>query len=399
MVWDLVRVTNMRETLIEVLRNLKRCPLESVLAVVGICFGVGGIFLLSSISAGVRQSIDSEVAAIGPGIMSVQASVATQNLIRESDVQAIAKTLGSQAVVSPVVESSVTMHGRNGDLSGYAIGVDSEFPGIESLTLLKGHFFTAIDNAESRSVCLINTYLVNQLFGGENPVGKQVLVNNIPLTIEGTFEFSNNVSAAANIGEVLLPISTYLNNFTSEDSITEILLKANRVQDIRLIENEVLTQLLRDHQWTIPLSDYSVFTQDNLISSSNSLKHLFSIFVWVADFVSFVVGGIGIMNVMLMAVSDRHKEIGIYLAFGATRRFIIQHFLLESSMLSLVGTVFGILLGTMTGMLLMMKGIPISFNVWVYTEDIAVGVLIGTLFGLYPSLRAATMTPGVALRH
>ncbi|WP_067625632.1 ABC transporter permease [Alicyclobacillus acidiphilus] len=394
----------MRETFVEVFRNVTRRPFQSVLAVIGIFFGMGGILVLSSMGAGVRQSIDMQVAAIGPGMMSVQAAPTTQNnptpvVINETDAQAVAKALGGQAIVSPLGESIASIEGPKGSVSGYAIGTDTNFPQIESITTPKGHFFTPVDNAENRTVCVINPYLAHQIFGSDNPIGKQIMVNNTSLTVVGTFDFSNSVSVSGSTGEVLLPISTYLSDMTSTDAIAGILLKANQVSEVPVIKNDVLTQLIRDHQWTTPVSDYQVATQSGIVSSSNSLKHLFNMFVRGAIFVAFIVGGIGIMNVMLMAVSDRRKEIGIYLSFGATRISIIGQFLLESSVLTLMGTLLGIVSGTLLGMLLLTENIPMNFTVWTYLEDIGIGTCLGIVFGLYPSIRASRMTPMQAIRE
>lgn len=385
------------EMLREVGRNLQRRPFQSGLAILGVLAGMAGVLTLSSMSAGLHQSINRQVAAIGPGMMSVSSIPRTKQRISEplteQDANVVAAALGATAEVTPVVQTVATVSSPSASASGYLAGVNDEYPGIESISVGPGRFFSPVAALQGESVCVLGQTIAQQLFGSKDPVGKQIVAQGTLLTVVGVFRFSNGVAAGGANNAILVPITTYLEQLTSSNQLSAILLKANNPGAVPAIKDEVLSVLARDHNWRVPISSFQVYTQSGILQASRSLEQLFSQFVRGAVWIAFLVGGIGIVNVMLMAVMDRRREIGLFLAFGAHPATVLAQFLTESVVVSLIGTIGGLLFGTLVGVLLLENGMPVYFTAGVYLQDLVLGVVLGLVFGVYPSWHASRVTP------
>lgn len=392
--WDMLR---------EVGRNLQRRPFQSVLAILGVLTGMAGVLVLSSMSAGLHRSIDRQVAAIGPGMMSVLSVPRTGTFVSapltEEDANAVAAALQGMAEVTPLAQMVTTVSGPAGSASGYLSGVNEEYPSIEPVDVGPGRFFSPMADLRGDAVCVVGQTIAQQLFGPESPVGKQIIAQGTLLTVVGVFRFSNGAAAAGSNNVILIPINAYLQRMTSADQLAAILLKAGNANDVQRIKNEMLAVLARDHNWRVPLSSFRVYTQNGILQASHSLEQLFSQFVRGAVWIAFLVGGIGIVNVMLMAVRDRRQEIGLFLAFGAHPATVLYQFLTESMVVSLFGTVGGLLCGTLVSVLLLQNGMPVYFTIGVYLQDLILGLILGLVFGIYPSWHASRVTPVMAIRQ
>jgi len=392
----------MWEHLREVFRNWQRKPFQSSLAIIGILFGMAGVLILSSMGAGVHQSIDKQVQAIGPGLMNIQSVPPLQGApvpLTLSDAKAVTLALKGKAILSPITQMIATINGQKGSATGNVLGVNAEFPMIESISLSSGRFLTPLDDERMNQVAVIGNTLAGELFAHGHAVGKIVEFNQSVYNVIGVFSLSNGVAVSGSNNLVLIPDQTFAAQLSINNQISELLIKASNPSRVPRLKDTILTALVRDHGWHIPLSSFLVGTQNGILSASASLNNLFSMFVQGAVWISFIVGGIGIMNVMLMAITDRRREIGIFLAFGARPRFIIVQFLLESTLISLVGTLGGMVTGTLIGLVLMTHGVPFTLKVETFAQDIGIGILLGIIFGLYPSVRASLMTPSSAIRE
>ena len=392
----------MWEQLLEVFHNLQRKPFQSTLAIIGILCGMAGVLILSSMGAGVHQSIDSQVQSIGPGMMNVVAvppAHGTPIALTRQDARDIRSALAGQAILTPLSQTLAAIEGKNGSVPAYVLGVNALFPQIETIQVSSGRFFTALDDERMNQVAVLGDTLAHQLFPHGRAVGKTVDLGGSVYTVMGVFTLSNGVAVSGPNNLVLIPDRTYSSQWTVNHQIGAILIKAFNPGLVPQLKEDILTALLRNHGWHTPLASFQVGTQNGILAASQSLKNLFTMFVQGAVWISFIVGGIGIMNVMLMAITDRRREIGLFLAFGARPRYIIVQFLLESTLISLLGTIGGLIAGTLVGLLLTTQGVPFALRFVAFVEDMGIGILLGVLFGLYPSVRAALMTPHAAIQE
>ena len=387
----------MWDSLIEVGRNLQRRPFQSLLSVLGILAGMAGVLVLGAMSAGIHHALDTQVAAIGPGMMSVAIAPSSSNPadvpMTMQDATAVSRAVSGKALETPVAEEVVNISGSAGTASGYLVGVNGAFPSIDAIAVKPGRFFSPVAALRGGGEAVLGQGLVRQLFGRKNPVGRQIAVQGNILTVAGVFQYSNAASTSASTDIVLVPIATYMTQFAANSQVSTLLLRAYNPGDVDQVKELVLGALERDHGWRLPVSSLQVATQSGILKASQSLEGLFSMFVTGAIYIAFVVGGIGIVNVMLMAVADRRREIGLFLAFGARPQAVLLQFMLEAVIVSLLGTVGGLLAGTFGGLLLMQHGVAVDFMPATYLQDLGIGILLGVLFGFYPSLRASRVTP------
>ncbi len=385
----------------ETFRNLMRKPLQSLLAVLGILFGIAGELVISFMGSGIHQSITQQVINIGPGLMSV-ASTATINKtpipLMASDATALKVTLKGQALVAPIDETQMKIEGNKGTMNASVIGTSAEFWGIEPITINQGYVFNSMNTKMESHDCIIGNSLSQQLFHG-SPLDREIVIGNSIDRVIGLFSFKNSAVLNGPNDLVILPIQTYFVQIGGNEYLNSILLKANNPYQVMNIKNVILTTLVRDHHWSVPLSSFQVYTQNGILQSSQSLNDLFGFFVRGAIIISFIVGGIGIMNVMLMVVNDRKKEIGLHLAFGARPIQVFAQLLFEAVTISLFGTISGVLFGTLTGLIMLMNGIPQEFTPLNYLQSVSLGIVLGVLFGIYPSLFAAKTVPIRAIKE
>jgi putative ABC transport system permease protein len=385
----------------ETLRNLLRKPLQSFLAVLGILFGIAGELIISFMGTGIHQSIDQQVMNIGPGMMNVVSNTAIHSSpvpLQENDATALETSLQGQAIVSPIDETQTAIGGEKGTITAYVVGTNTNFWAIEPITIDKGMVFTPMDNRIGNHVCIIGNTLSQQLFNG-HPINQEIVLGNSVDRVIGVFSFANSAALNGPNDLVILPIKSYMLQMGSNENIDSILLKANNPYQVTNIKNEIFTTLVRDNGWGVPTSSFQVNTQNGILTSSQSLNGLFSMFVQGVTIVAFLVGGIGIMNVMLMVVNDRKKEIGLHLAFGAKPINIFAQLLFEAVMISLIGTMGGVLFGTLTGFIMLVNGIPQAFTPVNFVQALTLGPVLGVLFGSYPSLFAAKIIPIRAIKE
>lgn len=390
-----------REILLIAVRSFRSNILRTLLTMLGIIIGIFAITLILIISQSATSAITAKFSSLGTKLVHVPRG--PYDLLSTDDTIAIIEQVGGIAAYSEEVNRSETVTANGKNSIATVEGVSSTHADIFFLNLEKGNFFTTDENASYASVVVLGSQIAAGLFSDENPVGQYIQVKGKFFHIIGVLSpKSSTVTGATPDSSVYIPISTMTSVVTGSKHIDTIDIIAERQEDVSTIALEIKQLLLDRYSVTDPvvIEDFTVFTSRDLIASVESITRLISAVLAGIAGISLVVGGIGIMNIMLVTVTERTKEIGLLKAIGAKRRDILMQFLVEAIVLTVLGGIIGITLGIIAGYIasLMLAVAFIPPLLPIFAAGI-VSILVGLIFGLYPAKRAAEMSPIDALRY
>ena len=398
--------------------------LRSGLTMLGIIIGVGSVVALLSIGNGVQQSINGQITSIGtnlvtvvPGQVRITAGPPTNQGIRaptqtkpltDADANAIRERVPNLLGVAPELTSNnVTVAFQREKILITARGVTTDYNRVRNLEVAQGRWFDAADDERASRVAILGSDAADALFGGLNPIGQTVRIGSAPFTVIGVIEPVGAGFAGNPDTSVFVPLQTAYRTISNARTasgarrVSVIYISALSSDDIPRVEREV-TQVMRQ-QHAIregAEDDFTVLTQQQFLSIAGSITGILTLFLGAIAGISLLVGGIGIMNIMLVSVTERTKEIGLRKAVGAKKRTILMQFLVETVTLSLIGGTFGILLGVGIALLVGASGI-IATTVTLESILLAVtfSLAVGLFFGIYPANRAASLQPIEAVRY
>ncbi len=378
--------------------------LRSALTLLGIIIGVMAVIIVVTIGQGGQEKIMSEMESMGSNLFIIyvgqvedgdyeryQMSLEECKIIRES-VDGL-KGLVPAAYASPSVES------RRKKESCSLTATDGDYQWIRNVQMAQGRFFSTSDNASARRVIVINQKMADDLFGvGGDALGQKLMVAGNPVVVIGVSKSSAGMFSGGDRPEAFMPINLYFTIFDSNGvyELNGTAVNKDRVEEVsqRAVKMLQLRHGVKDGKV------YQVFNMEQEMQSANKVTGIMTMIIGAIAGISLLVGGIGVMNIMLVSVTERTREIGIRMAIGARRKDIMRQFLIESTVLSLLGGIIGIILG-MLGAALICAAIKMPFNVSLTTVLIASGfsMAVGIFFGLYPANRAAKLDPIEALRY
>jgi putative ABC transport system permease protein len=397
-------------------RALAANKLRSGLTMLGIIIGVAAVVALMSIGRGATQNITSRVQGLGSNLVSVssarnvrQAGVGAQSTpLYYSDYQAIAKDTSNVSGIAPIYQTSAqVMYGAN--QSTYSVtGVTPDFASVNAYTVADGRFIANYDNSAESRVVVLGSQAATDLFSGLNPMGRSVTIDGINFTVVGVLASKGSTGFFSQDDVILIPLQTgYSRLFggralvNGKRTLSSISLSADSANNVNPVISQVDYILRRDH--SLKLSDtlpFSVSSQSQALSTLTSITTTLTAFLGAIAGISLFVGGIGIMNIMLVSVRERTREIGLRKAVGARRSVILMQFIVETITLSLVGGIIGILLGAAIAGIVTLTGLIttyVSLDVILYSFFFA--ALVGLFFGIYPAYQAASLRPIEALRY
>ena len=410
---------NLREFISLAWESISGNKLRSLLTMLGIIIGVASVIIMIGISAGTEAAIKEQITGLGSNLVYIN-----QNFSRGGpaafqpgggggglvydDAFAIADNISGVEAVVVEQPSSETVKVGNVNLDGVTIlGSTADFPSVRDMEIDQGRYFTQQEVDRKQKVAVLGSGLAQELFGDENPIGQTVTVDTTKLTVIGIFEERGLVSGIDFDSQLYAPITVVFQKFTPAqfarflgDRVRQIIVEVESPEVLEGTIEQINLLLARLHDVTLDAADFSVTTQQDIIQTQEATTQAFrSLLAWVAG-VSLIVGGIGIMNIMLVSVSERTREIGIRQSIGAAPNDIRWQFLTEAVVLSLAGGVLGVIVGVGGSVIFgavsdMQTVVVASSIILAFTSAAAVGIF----FGFYPANRASQLDPIEALRH
>jgi putative ABC transport system permease protein len=400
------------DNLSQSIEALRQHKLRAVLTMIGLTMGVATLITVMTLVQGANVYVERKIARLGTDVFQIAKVpfiVTDFNMVIKAlrykdlhmdDARAIADGCPDCLLVGASVSSTARAQYGDKELTDIIfIGHTANMADIDSRTIQQGRYFTDGEDKRASNVCVVGDDLVQQLFGGADPVGQGIRIDNQQFTVIGAVERIGSVLGQNQDNFAIVPMSSYLRMRGTRASITiQVKTGPGPLFDNAQDEARLVLRARRHVQAGAP-NDFFIGTKDSYISLWQSISSaFFAVFIMVSS-ISAIVGGIVIMNVMLVSVTERTKEIGIRRAMGATQQDILRQFLSESVIQCLVGGAIGILFGFLCALALRtFTSFPASVQTWVAILGLVLSSIIGLFFGIYPAARAARLDPVVALR-
>ncbi|MER6400323.1 MULTISPECIES: ABC transporter permease [unclassified Kitasatospora] len=383
---------------------------RSALTMLGVLIGVASVILLLAVGNGSSVAVKESITSLGTNSLTVTAgssfggsrTASTAKKLTVADARALASDPEATSIksVAPVVTASGTA--LYGDISyspGSIVGTYPAYFETANLKIGRGEYFTADDVLGSRKVAVLGATTAKQLFATTDPVGRAITVGGTPLTVVGVLQAKGGTGFTDPDDVVIAPLPTVQNAFTGFGPVSQILVQATSAETTTAAQAEVTRVLLGTHAIADPSkADFRIGNQASLLTARESTTKTFTVLLGAVAAISLLVGGIGITNIMLVTVTERTREIGIRKALGAPRVAILGQFLVESTLLSVIGAGLGVLAG-LAGSHFSVVGIKPVVIPESVLGAFGIAVAIGLFFGSYPANRAASLRPIDALRH
>ena len=387
-------------------RGLTANKLRSALTTLGITIGVAAVILLIAVGNGASAAIAASIQGLGTNVVTVSpvrgGQDASARPLTVQDAHALVDPVGAPDVkaASPVVNTSATAtYGQTSYDVGSVAGTEPAYFTTTNREVADGQLFTAEDVTAARKVVVLGPTTAESLFGTQEPVGKNVLLNGIQFTVVGVLQQKGSTGLQNADDVAIAPISAVQNSLAGYGGLSQIAVQASSADSISLAQAEITAILDARHGIRAgATADFQIQNSAQLLETRTSATQTFTVLLAAVAAISLLVGGIGVTNIMLVTVTERIREIGIRKAIGAPRSAILGQFLAEATMLSLFGGLLGVAIG-LVGSRFTISGIKPVVVPSSILLAFAVSALIGLFFGSFPANRAAKLRPIDALRH
>ncbi len=396
-------LTNTIESFYLAVETLMSNKMRSFLTMLGVVIGVFAVITLVAIGEGAKTYIYEEVSQFGMGSNYMELhpgkeqgpSMLTEKLTYR-DTEAIERDCPSVAAVDPRTMGSLDLkYGKQKETIQLGMGVSYNYPKVLKHEVVQGRFYTKSEQDGRKKVAVIGQKVVEKLFSGFNPIGEKMKINGKSFLVVGVFEKKGLMMGFDYDDIVAIPITT-AQKLLDTNRIMEVGISAKSADLIYKAKEEVRQLLIKRHK----KEDFRLDTTEEQLSLINNILGFLTLAIGGIASISLLVGGIGIMNIMLVSVNERIREIGIRKSVGATRRDIFIQFLIESVVISMVGGSVGIVLGVGASMAIMQAlGITPTVSIWSASLAYFVSIFVGVVSGVYPAMRAAQLDPVEALRY
>jgi putative ABC transport system permease protein len=401
MLWESVKLA---------LRTIRRNVLRSFLTLLGIVIGVGAVIALVTLGQGATEKVKADISKLGSNMLIARPGTSTPGPpsgndsrgFKFRDIDALRSGLRNVRGVAASSNKQAKVVYGTASRDVTITGTEPDYFTVQDWTFLTGASFSESDNRSGTNVCVVGATLVRDLFSGTNPVGETMRVGKMPCTVVGTLAAKGQSAFGSDQDNtVVMPLRTYLRRISGNTRIATIAVSASSADDLAAVQASMI-DTLRDTRriGETEDDDFSVRDLTQIASTMSSTTSLMTGLLSAVAAVSLLVGGIGIMNIMLVSVAERTREIGIRLAIGALAHQVLTQFLVEAVVLCLLGGLIGIALGlglAWGGAALLQVSIKINWGVVI--GAFCFSGLIGLVFGFFPARRAAQLDPIEALRH
>lgn len=406
-----------RDAFDSAVESLRRNLLRTLLTALGLVIGAGAVITMVAVGAGARERLMDQIRSMGSNLIVVTpgsvnsgaarlGAGARQNLTLE-DAAAMTQEIAAVQVAAPVVRSAVQVVAANENWSTMLQGADADFFEAREWSLASGRLFSREETAGGAKIAILGRTVADSLFGAAEPVGQTVRVNMTPLLVVGVLERKGQNTQGADQDDVVVaPLLTARNRIlgasrASARSVGAIIAKARQGEDLGEVEQQIRDLLRQRHRRSVGQDDdFLIRNLAEVMEQRDASARTLTLLLGAVASVSLLVGGVGVMNVMLVSVTERTREIGLRRAVGARRRDILLQFLIEAGMLSGAGGLGGAAVGCAAAFVAArFAGWPLVISAESALLAVGSSVAIGLFFGFYPARRAANLQPVAALRN
>jgi len=400
-----------RETLLLALRAIRRNVLRSSLTILGIVIGIAAVITLVTLGGGATVQVANQIKSLGSNLLSVRPGQQSRGmggarqvarLFEAKDVEAIEREISGIAALAPIASRSMLAINGDTNWSTAVTGVDTAYLRVRDWPLARGRVFTEGELRSGAMGCILGDTVRRNLFGTQDPLDATIRLGALSCPVIGVLAAKGQAAFGLDQDDlVLIPLRAYQRRIAGNQYIDAILVSVRDGVSTKKVQGDI-ERLLRERRHLGPReeADFYVLDMQQIVATVSGTTQTLTALLSAVAAVSLLVGGIGIMNIMLVSVTERTREIGIRLAIGATEGEVLLQFLVEAVMLSLLGGVAGILVGVgaAVGGASLLK-VPFVFNAWIVAVSFLFSGAVGVVFGYFPARKAAQLNPIDALRH
>lgn len=391
------------------LRQIWRNPVRSLLTVLGIVIGVAAVITMVTVGNGATQAVREQIESLGsnqlmirPGQRMGPGGSAGAPSFKLEDVDAIANQIAGVKAVAPQRQQSMTVVAQGRNWSTQVIGSSNQYFILDNRQIRQGRYFEPQEEQSGAAVCVIGTTIEKEIFGSSNAVGQMLRTGQFSCRVVGVLESKGQAAIGGDQDDlVVMPIQTFQRRVSGNTRVSAILVSVDSQID-RALVTESIRLLMRERRSLSDADDdnFMILDTEEIARRVSSTTEIMTMLLGAVAAVSLVVGGIGIMNIMLVSVTERTREIGVRLAIGALEREVLMQFLIEAVVLGAMGGVLGVVIAFIGSFALAATmGVPFIFDPSINMIAFLFAALTGVIFGYFPARRAAQLDPIEAVRH